>query len=332
MLWWRLLALAILAGFLGLVYWTFEPVLRDGGSETVANPDPLSTPLPTAGSNDPILVGAGDIAQCARQQDEETAALLDQVVSSAGAVETVVFTAGDNAYESGTIEEYEQCYGPSWGRHKDRTRPATGNHEYGSGSAAGYFQYYGAIAGKPDEGYYSYDLGAWHIVVLNTSDHCQIVACDRASAQEDWLRSDLASHTAFCTLAIWHDPLFTSGPRVGAARFLQPFWDALYEYGADVVVNGHEHSYERFAPQTPDGIRDTDYGIRQFVVGTGGDSLRKFAEIPANHSEAKDDATFGVIRFTLHPAGYDWEFLPTPGGTFRDSGSGACHNAPPAVP
>jgi hypothetical protein len=285
--------------------------------------------MPTAGPNDPILVGAGDIARCTRQEDEQTAELIDQVVATG--IETVVFTAGDNAYESGTIEEYEQCYAPSWGRHKDRTRPAIGNHEYYTGTAEGYFTYFGGIVGEPDKGYYSYDLGLWHIIVLNTSNHCQLISCDRASAQEDWLRADLAATKAACTLAIWHDPLFTSA-REGGARYLQPFWDALYEFGADVIVNGHYHSYERFAPQTPDGIQDSAFGIRQFVVGTGGDSLRGFEAIPAHHTEVRDDATHGVIRFTLHPAGYDWEFMPLPGSVFKDSGSGVCHEAPPIVP
>jgi acid phosphatase type 7 len=323
---WRLATLAGAAVFIGLLYWTFEPILRDSESETVEVPSADPTPLPTAGAADPILVGAGDIARCGRQESEETAQLLDQVV--AGGSETVVFTAGDNAYETGTIEEYEQCYGPTWGRHKDRTRPVLGNHEYEVDNAAGYFQYYGAVGGDPQQGYYSYDLGSWHIVVLNTSDHCQAVACDPNSPQVQWLSADLAEHRAFCTLAIWHAPLFTSAQEEGSTRYIRPFWDVLYANGVDVVVNGHEHSYERFAPQMPDGIHEAAYGIREFVVGTGGDSLRPFVSSPAPNSETRSDTTHGVLRLTLHPATYDWEFIPAAGGEFRDAGTGECHSAP----
>ena len=317
---WRLATVAGLAAFIALLYWTFEPVLQDNGSETVEDLNSAATPLPSASAADPILVGAGDIARCGRQEGEQTAQLLDQVV--AGGVETVVFTAGDNAYENGTIEEYQQCYGPTWGRHKDRTRPVLGNHEYELGSAAGYFQYYGAMAGDSNEGYYSYDLGSWHVVVLNTSDHCRAVACDENSAQTQWLHADLAEHRTFCTVAMWHAPLFTSGQAEGSSRNLRPFWEALYDNGADVIVNGHEHSYERFAPQTPDGLQEPDYGIREFVVGTGGDSLRAFLSSPAPNSEIRNDTTHGVLRLTLHPATYDWEFIPTAGAEFRDAGSG----------
>ena len=323
---WKLLTLVAAATFLGAVYWTFEPVIRDNGTETVADPGPLATPLPTAGPDDPVLVGAGDIASCEQKNDEKTALLVEQVVASG--VETVVFTAGDNAYEEGTIEQYEQCYGPTWGRFKDRTRPALGNHEYYTGSADASFQYFGAMLGEPGKGYYSYDLGFWHIVVLNTSDHCEALACDTGSEQEQWLRADLAAHQAFCTLAIWHDPLFSSGATHGGGRYIRPFWRALYDNGADVVLNGHEHNYERFAPQTADGLLDTTYGIRQFVVGTGGNGHRKFDVPPAPNHEAANDATYGVLKLTLHPAAYDWEFIPEAGGAFSDSGSAGCHAAP----
>ena len=142
------------------------------------------------------------------------------------------------------------------GRHKDRTRPALGNHEYKTGNANGYFQYFGASAGDPSKGYYSYDLGGWHIVVLNTNDHCNALSCDAASDEEKWLRSDLAASTTFCTIAIWQDPRFSSSARAGGSHKVKPFWDALYDYGADLVVNADEHNYERFAPQTPFGALD----------------------------------------------------------------------------
>jgi Calcineurin-like phosphoesterase len=322
-----LLALGVLILGAGLVYWTFSPALdaRDSkGSETSQTASPAGTP----GPNDPILVGAGDIASCNQENDDQTAQLIDSVVAEATG-EVVVFTAGDNAYEDGLIEEFEQCYDPTWGQHKARTRPALGNHEYHTGDPGGYFAYFGAAAGEPGKGYYSYDLGEWHIIVLNTNDHCVAVACAAGSPQEQWLRADLQAHPAYCTLAIWHDPLFSSGRTHGSSRYVRPFWAALYEYGADLTVNAHEHNYERFGPQTPDGLLDVQYGIREFVAGTGGESHHR-APIPfLAHSEKADDATYGVLKLTLHPTGYDWEFLPgEKGPDFHDSGSGSCHGAP----
>jgi hypothetical protein len=326
MLRWEFVAIVGVVLFLALAYWTVEPALRDG-SETSVDTDATSSAVPTAGPNDPVLVGAGDISACTQDNDEATAKLLDQVV--AGPVETVVFTAGDTVYESGTAEEYEQCYAPTWGRHKDRTRPALGNHEYGLGNADASFQYFGAALGDGNEGYYSYDLGAWHIVVLNSNDRCELISCDVGSPQEVWLRSDLEAYSELCTLAILHDPLFSSSARSGGDRFVEPLWEALYEYGVDVVVSGDEHNYERFAPQTPDGIGDAAYGIRAFVVGTGGNGLFGRPDSPIANSEIGDDGTYGVIKFTLHPTSYDWEFLPVAGASFRDAGSGQCHPAPP---
>ena len=294
----------------------------------MVTPSPTSVPTTEPTSvPDPVLVGAGDIASCTQENDVLTAGLLDTVISGAPG-EAIVFTAGDSVYQSGTIEEYEQCYHPTWGRHKDRTRPAPGNHEYGTGNADGYFTYFGAAAGDPALGYYSYDLGAWHIVVLNTSDHCKLIKCLPGSPQEQWLRADLAAHPAACTLAIWHDPLFASGSLHGGSPDVAPFWQALYEYGAEVVINGHEHNYERFAPQTPSGELDAQYGIRQIIAGTGGESHYRAGESLIANSEAADDDTYGVIKLTLHPTAYEWEFLPEDGGTFRDSGSGTCHGPP----
>lgn len=325
------LKLIILVGvivFAGVVYWTFEPVLRDDGSAFVPHPEALDTPNGTSGPADPVLVGAGDISSCENDGDETTARLLDQVVASATS-ETLVFTAGDNAYENGTLQEYEQCFGPTWGRHKDRIRPALGNHEYGlEDNALGYFAYFGQVAGDPDKGYYSFDLGTWHIVVLNTSDHCGIVPCDETSEQALWLRADLEAHPTFCTLAIHQDPRFSSSARNGGHVAVRPFWEALYEFGADLVVSGDEHNFERFALQTPFGGLDPQYGIRQFVVGTGGNELDRFDDPPGPNSEVRSDTNYGVIKLTLHPSGYDWEFLPEEGGQFRDSGSAECHGAP----
>jgi hypothetical protein len=184
---------------------------------------------------DPILVAVGDIASCSSDGDEATAALLDGLSGT-------IATLGDHAYRSGTPQEFADCYDPSWGRHKDRTRPAPGNHDYETSGAAGYFDYFGAAAGEPGKGYYSYDLGTWHIVVLN-SNCSQVGGCGEGTPQEQWLREDLAAHPATCTLAYWHHPLFSSGTEHGGNESMQPVWQALYDAGADVVLAGHEHNY-----------------------------------------------------------------------------------------
>src|SRR5213594_596428 len=204
---WKLLALVAVIAFGAAVYWAVSPVFRSGKASDGDKQQPSATPAGTPGPNDPVLVGAGDISSCAQENDTLTADLLDKVVASATG-EVVVFTAGDNAYENGSIDEYQQCYEQTWGRQKARTRPAPGNHEYASGNADGYVAYFGTVAGDPGQGYYSYDLGGWHIIVLNTNDHCQMIACSASSSQAKWLHSALEAHTAFCTLAIWHDPLF----------------------------------------------------------------------------------------------------------------------------
>ena len=267
-------------------------------------------------SNDPVLVGAGDIAKCTVTGDEATAALLDNIAGT-------VITLGDNVYDSGTATEYSNCYGPSWGRHLSRTRPTPGNHEYGTTNASGYFGYFGAAAGDPAKGYYSYDLGAWHIIVLNSNSSCTTISCAAGSAQDAWLRADLAAHTNVCTLAYWHHPRFNSGAAHGNNTAVANFWNALYAAGADVILNGHEHVYERFAPQTPSALADPN-GIRQFTVGTGGASHYTFGTIQPN-SEKRDGNTYGVLKLTLHATSYDWEFVPVAGATFTDSGTGSCH-------
>jgi hypothetical protein len=272
-------------------------------------------PAPPA-TDTAVLVGAGDIASCASSGDEATAALLDTIAGT-------VFTAGDNAYDSGTAAEFARCYDPGWGRHKARTRPAAGNHDYATAGAAGYFGYFGAAAGDPATGYYSYDLGAWHIIVLN-SNCWAIGGCHAGSPQERWLRADLAAHPVACTLAYWHHPRFSSGAVHGSNGELTPIWEALYEANADVVINGHDHGYERFAPQDPRGRPDPERGIREFVVGTGGRSHYAFAT-PLANSEVRNANTFGVLQVTLHPTSYDWQFIPEAGKTFTDSGSTACH-------
>jgi PKD repeat protein len=285
--------------------------LASSPAQTTADvADPPDPPPPPPGGGE-LLIGAGDIARCADSGDEDTAALIDQYPAA------TVFTAGDNAYESGTTAEYANCYDPSWGRHKARTRPTPGNHEYVSSGAQPYFDYFGAAAGEAGKGYYSYDLGSWHIVALNSS-----ISRGAGSAQVGWLDSDLAASSASCTLAYWHHPRFSSGTH-GNNSSVGPFWDVLFQRGAEVVINGHDHDYERFAPQNPSGLADASSGIREFVVGTGGKSLRSFDATKSN-SEFRYNQRDGVIKLTLYDGGYDWEFISTDGVT-RDSGSGTCH-------
>ena len=269
----------------------------------------------------PVLVGAGDIANCSSNGDEATASLLDDIPGT-------VFTTGDNVYPDGTAAEFANCYDPSWGRHKARTYPSVGNHDYHTSDATGYFDYFGAAAGEPGKGYYSYDLGAWHIIVLNSN-----LEVGAGSPQEQWLRTDLAAHPTTCTLAYWHHPLFSSGIRHGSDSSMRPLWQALYDFGADVVLNGHEHNYERFAPQNPEGASDPARGIREFVIGSGGRSHYPIV-VPIANSEVQNANTYGVLKLTLHPDSYDWEFIPEAGKTFTDSGSGTCVKieTPTAVP
>ena len=266
-----------------------------------------------------MLVGAGDIAACDGPASQSVAATTAALVAG---IQGVVFTAGDDAYESGSPTDFRTCYDPTWGAFKDRTLlPALGNHELMTPGGAGYFEYFGARAGTPGEGWYSADVGAWHVVVLDSN--CTIVGCGPGSAQYDWLAADLKAHPALCTMAIWHHPRFSSGYHHNDLA-VAPFWSLLSAAHADLVINGHDHDYERFAPQSPDGRADPSDGIREIVVGTGGAALRSFRQTEPNRQAASDD-THGVIVLTLHPASYDWRFVPVAGSTFTDSGSGICH-------
>ena len=270
-------------------------------------------------AQDVVLVGAGDIAPCDTFKMTgalATATLLDSIAGT-------VFAAGDLAYANGADSDFARCYEPTWGRHRARTTPAVGNHEYTIPKAAGYFNYFGPAAGAPTKGYYSYDLGAWHVVVLN-SECSKVGGCTSISPQGQWLNADLAAHPASCTLAIWHRPLYSSTSGA-ASSSMKPLWKILYDAGAELAVNGHAHNYERFAPQDQNGNFDTDKGIREFIVGTGGASFQSFST-PVANSEVRNSDTFGVLKLTLHPTGsYDWEFVPQGGKTFTDSGSGNCH-------
>jgi hypothetical protein len=268
--------------------------------------------------SDPVLVGAGDIASCDDLSGAEaTAKLIEKIPGT-------VFVAGDLAYPDGSDEQFAKCYGPTWGRFKDRTRPAPGNHEYHSDGASGYARYFGAVAGDPKKAYYSYDLGVWHIIVLN-SECGEAGGCEAASPQGQWLRKDLAQHSVACTLAYFHKPLFSSGAKHGNDPEMKPLWQTLYAANADVVINGHDHDYERFAPQDPDGNADSKRGIREFVVGSGGKNSHRSFATPQPNSEVRNADTFGVLKLTLHSSGYDWEFVPQTGKSFHDSGSGTCH-------
>ncbi len=266
-------------------------------------------------SGDPVLVGAGDIASSG-SGDSATAALLDNIPGT-------VYTVGDNAYPDGTASDFQNYYAPTWGRHKARTRPSAGNHDYHTAGASGYFGYFGAAAGDPAKGYYSYDLGNWHVVAIN-SNCSQVGGCGAGSAQEQWLRADLAASTKPCTIAYWHHPLFTSGLNHGPSTEMRPITQALYDYNAEVVVAGHNHNYERFAPQDPNGNLDNTRGIRHFVAGMGGNSHYGFW-ITQPNSQARNSDTFGVLKFTLHASSYDWQFVPEAGKTYSDSGTTACH-------
>jgi len=287
--------------------------------------DPFPSPASTDGKTF-ILVGAGDIASCKDPEGAHaTAKLLERIPGT-------VFAAGDLAYERGNLAEFQNCYDPTWGEFKGRTKPALGNHEYVDPTAHGYFGYWGARAGPAGKGYYSYDLGSWHIVALNTNCYSKILGgCDVGSPEETWLRKDLAEHPDSCVLAYGHHALFSSGVFRSHAIHpeLKELWRDLYSARAALVLAGHEHSYERFAPQDPEGHAEPVNGIREIVVGTGGRSHDPLGFALAN-SEVRNTDTFGVIKLTLTPGHYTWEFIPEEGKTFTDSGSGECshHSAP----
>lgn len=284
-----------------------------------ADAETTQTLTVTAPSSTAVLIGAGDIAGCGKDshgieyQSAATGALLDLFP------EATVFTAGDNAYPNGTAEEYANCYGPTWGRHRARTRPSAGNHEYYTPGATPYYDYFGANAGEPGKGYYSYRAGSWHVVVLNSN-----IDMAAGSPQEQWLRADLAANPTRCTLAYWHHPRFSSGGSGLHDIRLKPFWDALYDAGAELVLASHDHVYERFAQMRPDGVQDTAKGIRQITIGTGGARLYPFYTIHGS-SQLRNNQDHGILKLTLEEDAYSWEFIPVAGKSFTDSGRTACH-------
>ncbi len=275
----------------------------------------------TAGSPSATLIVAGDIASCSYRADSATARLVDSIPGT-------VVTAGDNAYDLGRYSEFRDCYDPTWGRFLDRTRPTPGNHDWATPGADGYFRYFGDRAGAAGRGYYAFDVGTWRIYSLST-DCSDVGGCGRLSDQYAWLQADLASNPRACALGVWHHPRFSSGPH-GSRRASRPFLKLLHRAGAEVAVASHDHIYERFARAGPDGEPDATYGIRQFVVGTGGGPLYAIGEPFAPNSRVRSNGAHGVLRLTLDVAGYAWEFVPVPGDTFTDAGQGVCHGPPPA--
>ncbi|MBV8691631.1 MAG: metallophosphoesterase [Actinobacteria bacterium] len=247
--------------------------------------------------------GAGSTYVC---NEANTAKLLDAIQPDA------VLALGDLQYENGAADAFAASYGSTWGRWKDKTHPAVGNHEFNTRGGAGYFAYWGSGVGAPGKGWYSFDVGAWHLIALNSN--CSIVGCGVDSEQGRWLAADLAAHPAQCTLAYWHHPRYSSGLH-GDNPGVEPFWQLLSAAHADLVLVGHDHDYERYAVQR---------GIRQFTVGTGGRNLYVFQAQPEANSEVRNSVTFGVLQLTLHPASYDWKFVPIAGQTFTDSGTQNC--------
>jgi Concanavalin A-like lectin/glucanases superfamily/Bacterial Ig-like domain len=269
-------------------------------------------------AGDPVILGAGDIVGCDTTGDEATADLLDRLPG-------LVTTLGDHVYETGSESEFNNCYDETWGRHKARTAPTIGGHEHlSSPNASAYYGYFGAAAGDPTKGYYSFDLGGWHLISLNMQ--CTAIGgCDRGSPQEEWLRQDLAAHPVQCTAVLMHEPRFSSGGTHGASWVNEGLFQDMYEANADLVLSGDDHIYERFAPQTTLGELDPVRGIRQFVVGTGGRSLYAFGPTIMPNSEVRSNEAFGVLQVTLHAGSYEWKFVPVAGQTFTDAGTTACH-------
>jgi hypothetical protein len=259
-----------------------------------------------------VVLAAGDIASCSSDGDERTAALLDKHRGT-------ILALGDIAYDSGTVQEFQECFAPSWGRHKARIRPTPGNHEYRSDSS-GYFQYFGAAAGPGERGYYSFNLGSWHIVSLNSE---RDTSAD--GNQLRWLRADLARAKARCVLAFWHRPRWSAGAYEDDVK-TAPFWNTLYAARADVVLAAHDHNYQRYPPLNRRGEIDRARGIRSFVVGTGGGG--RLYELRSDfRRRTSNRGTWGLLQLTLRPAGYSWRFVPAAGGSYRDIGSATCSPA-----
>lgn len=313
------------AALLSLVLAACQEAGAPTGVQDQVVPTPEIQPGP---ASDPTILATGD-AVCGVDSEltnpcrhADVATLITSLNPSA------VLLLGDNQYENGSLADYNTYYDASWGIFKAITWPSAGNHEYGTAGASGYFDYFNGVgaatgrAGDRSKGYYSFMLGAWHVVALN-SNCSEIGGCHAGSAQEQWLRADLAASSASCTLAFWHHPLFSSGSH-GNNPKIQPLWQALYDFEADLVLSAHDHDYERFAPQTASGAAAPGRGIRSFVVGTGGKRVTPFQTIVAN-SELRDNSAFGVLQLTLGATSFDWQFVATAGNSFTDSGLSLIH-------
>jgi hypothetical protein len=317
-------------------YWLLAIALVVASCTDASSPLIPATADPNVAlSGDPVVVAAGDLVcnsstpSSTTCRHAETAALVTSIAPSA------VLLMGDVQYDRATLSDFNTYYQPTWGAHKSITFPASGNHEYLTAGAAGYFDYFNGAgvqtgrAGTRGQGYYSFNLGAWHIIALN-SNCTSIGGCGAGSAQETWLRADLAANPAACTMAFWHHPLFSSGAH-GNNPSMQALWKALYDFGADLVLAGHDHNYERFGAQSSTGFPEPTRGIRSFVVGTGGREMRGFGSVKAN-SEFRNSNSLGVLKLTLHAASYDWQFVPVTGHTLADAGTAACVTPAPAPP
>ncbi|WP_431899936.1 proprotein convertase P-domain-containing protein [Nonomuraea sp. bgisy101] len=294
---------------------TVEPRFSDPASAYAVDGYQAGTqPLEAA---EVVVAGAGDIcgSACA-----DTAKLITGTIKPAA-----VFTTGDNAYESGKLSEYNGAYKQTWGAFFDKTYPTPGNHEYKTSGASGYFDYYGARAGARGKGYYSWDIGDWHFIALNSN-----ISMSAGSAQEQWLRQDLTANTKPCTAAYLHHPLYNVGNH-GAATDTRPLWKALYDHKADLMLAGHDHNYQRWAPQDHQGNADPN-GVREILVGTGGRSFYSLSSSNPPNLQAKNANTHGVLRLTLSSSGYRFDFVPIAGRTFTDSGSATCHKAGSTTP
>jgi Big-like domain-containing protein/invasin-like protein len=276
-----------------------------------------TTPTGLVTANPPqIFIGAGDISSCSNNGDEMTAQIIDTIPGT-------VYNLGDDAYDNGTTSEFNNCYNPTWGRFKSRTKPSAGNHEYNTSGATGYYAYFGAAAGDPSKGYYSYNLGAWHIIVLNSN-----ISRSTGSAQDTWLKNDLDTHPGQCTVAYWHHPLYSSTGGSGSGGVsissMKPFWDRLYAAHADLVLNGHRHFYERLKPMKPDGSYDPTNGITEIIAGSGGIGGGSVTDLFPTHVTGNGD-TRGVLKLYLYDDSFAWRFIPIAGKTYTDTGSTACH-------
>lgn len=306
------LAALLLAAALAMACGGRPPVAPDPNPDPIPGPSPGPDPEPPPPAppppGSPVFVGAGDIGECAPSGAAATASQLDSIGGT-------IFTTGDNAYPLGSDANFQNCYHPTWGRHKGRTRPSPGNHEYDTPGATAYFDYFGGNAGPAGLGYYSFTVGDWLAISLNSN-----VGVGSGSAQVSWLRQTLSASQARCTVAYWHHPRFSSGQH-GPQGQMQDIWRILYEADADLVLTGHEHHYERFAPFDEHGAPDDRRGMRQFIVGTGGAALRQPITV-APFSEVRI-AEHGVLKLTLGPTSYAWEFLGVSGA--RDTGFAGCH-------